>query len=131
VGSERCISDRPQPAARALHRRHETAVVDELSADRRDPASQEIRAALEEMHAWSPASPLLLLGVSLGGALVLKMAGEAADRAPQLKKLRKIEPADASRALARITDAQKIARTNVSPALVAEMVRMHLSSLAS
>jgi predicted alpha/beta-fold hydrolase len=42
--------------------------------------SDDIRAALEEMHTWSPASPLLLLGVSLGGALALKMAAEAADR---------------------------------------------------
>ncbi|HWG46610.1 MAG TPA: alpha/beta fold hydrolase [Gemmataceae bacterium] len=42
--------------------------------------SDDIRAALEEVHSWSPASPLLLLGISLGGALVLKMAGEAADR---------------------------------------------------
>src|SRR6202022_297996 len=42
--------------------------------------SDDIRAALEEIHSWSPASPLLLLGVSLGGALALKMAAEAAER---------------------------------------------------
>lgn len=42
--------------------------------------SDDIRAALEEIHTWSPTSPLLVLGVSLGGALALKMAAEAADR---------------------------------------------------
>lgn len=42
--------------------------------------SDDIRAALDEMRAWSPTSPLLLIGLSLGGALVLKMAAEAADR---------------------------------------------------
>ncbi len=42
--------------------------------------SDDVRAALEEIHSWSPTSPLLLLGVSLGGALALKMAAEAADR---------------------------------------------------
>lgn len=66
----------------------------------------------------------------------LSLAGKdvgllTADRAGQLKKLGKIDSADASRALARITHAQKVARTNVSPALVAEMVRMHLTALAN
>ena len=66
----------------------------------------------------------------------LSLAGQSAplltaDYAAQLKKLPPIDPDDASRALMRITDAQKIARTNVSPALVSEMVRMHLSSLAN
>ncbi len=41
--------------------------------------SDDLRAALGELHRWSPASPLWLLGVSLGGNLVLKLAGEAAD----------------------------------------------------
>ncbi len=40
--------------------------------------SDDIRAALEEIHSWSPASPLLLLGLSLGGALSLKMTAESA-----------------------------------------------------
>jgi predicted alpha/beta-fold hydrolase len=42
--------------------------------------SDDVRAALAAMHSWSPSSPLLLLGVSLGGNLVLKLAGEAAER---------------------------------------------------
>ena len=67
--------------------------------------------------------------------IAISLAGKdapilAADCAAQLKKLPKIDSANASRALMRITDAQKIARTNVSPALVCELVRMHLSSLA-
>jgi hypothetical protein len=45
------------------------------------------------MHSWSPSSPLLLLGLSLGGALVLKMAAEAADRpVPGLTRLAAISP---------------------------------------
>ncbi|HEY7157444.1 MAG TPA: alpha/beta fold hydrolase [Gemmataceae bacterium] len=55
--------------------------------------SDDVRAALEEMHSWSPSSPLLLLGLSLGGALVLKMAAEAADRpVPGLTRLAAISP---------------------------------------
>jgi predicted alpha/beta-fold hydrolase len=42
--------------------------------------SDDVRAVLEAIHSWSPTSPLLLVGLSLGGALALKMAGEAADR---------------------------------------------------
>jgi predicted alpha/beta-fold hydrolase len=50
--------------------------------------SDDIRAALEEMHRWSPDSPLLLAGVSLGGNLVLKLAGEAASHpVPQLSRV--------------------------------------------
>lgn len=41
--------------------------------------SDDLRAALTEVHRWSPSSPLLLLGVSLGGNIALKLAGEAAD----------------------------------------------------
>jgi predicted alpha/beta-fold hydrolase len=55
--------------------------------------SSDVRAALEELHTWSPSSPLLLLGLSLGGALVLRMAGESADRPPPgLKRLVAVSP---------------------------------------
>ncbi len=40
--------------------------------------SDDVRAILEVVHALSPLSPLLLLGVSLGGNMVLKLAGESA-----------------------------------------------------
>lgn len=43
-------------------------------------SSDDVRAVLELVHRWSPASPLALAGFSLGGNIVLKLAGEAADR---------------------------------------------------
>ena len=55
--------------------------------------SDDVRAALEAIHAWSPASPLLLVGLSLGGALALRMAGEAADQpVPGLARLAVVSP---------------------------------------
>ncbi len=55
--------------------------------------SSDIRAALEEIHTWSPPSPLLAVGLSLGGALVLRMAGESAHRPPPgLKRLVAVSP---------------------------------------
>lgn len=39
--------------------------------------SEDVRAMLAELHRWSPTSPLLLFGISLGGNLALKTAGEA------------------------------------------------------
>jgi predicted alpha/beta-fold hydrolase len=41
--------------------------------------SNDLRAAAAEVHRWSPGSPLALVGLSLGGNIVLKLAGEAAD----------------------------------------------------
>ncbi len=41
--------------------------------------SDDVRAVLEQVHHWCPTSPLLLLGISLGGAIVLRLAGEAGD----------------------------------------------------
>jgi predicted alpha/beta-fold hydrolase len=40
--------------------------------------SDDVRAAMKEINRWSPASPLVLVGLSLGGNIVLKLAGEAA-----------------------------------------------------
>lgn len=54
----------------------------------------------------------------------------AVDYAKQLKKLPKIAPASAVAILGKVTDAQRLARTNVSPALVGELVRMALTSTA-
>jgi predicted alpha/beta-fold hydrolase len=42
--------------------------------------SDDVRAAAAEVHSWVPRSPLVLAGVSLGGNIVLKLAGEAAER---------------------------------------------------
>jgi predicted alpha/beta-fold hydrolase len=41
--------------------------------------SDDLRVAVAEVHRWSPASPIFLIGQSLGGNVVLKLAGEAAD----------------------------------------------------
>jgi predicted alpha/beta-fold hydrolase len=40
--------------------------------------SDDLRTLLAAVHAWSPTSPILLVGISLGGNVVLKLAGEAA-----------------------------------------------------
>jgi predicted alpha/beta-fold hydrolase len=55
--------------------------------------SADIRAALEEIHTWSPSSPQMLIGLSLGGALSLRLAGEAAERpVPSLMRVAAISP---------------------------------------
>jgi predicted alpha/beta-fold hydrolase len=55
--------------------------------------SDDVRAALAEIHTWSPSSPLLVIGLSLGGALVLRLAGEAADRpVPGLTRVAALSP---------------------------------------
>jgi predicted alpha/beta-fold hydrolase len=55
--------------------------------------SEDIRASLSEMHTWSPASPLWLIGFSLGGNLALKLAGEAADEpVPGLSRVAAVAP---------------------------------------
>jgi predicted alpha/beta-fold hydrolase len=55
--------------------------------------SDDVRAALAEIHSWSPSSPLMVIGISLGGALALRLAGEAAERpVPALTRLGAISP---------------------------------------
>jgi predicted alpha/beta-fold hydrolase len=55
--------------------------------------SDDIRAALDEMHRWSPASPIVLIGVSLGGNLALKAAGEAVEHPlPYLERVAVMNP---------------------------------------
>ncbi len=55
--------------------------------------SDDVRAALAEVHRWSPASPLLLIGLSLGGNLALKLAGEAAEHpVPGLDRVASLGP---------------------------------------
>jgi predicted alpha/beta-fold hydrolase len=55
--------------------------------------SDDVRAVLEEVRAWSPTSPLLLIGFSLGGNLALKLAGEAAERpVPGLDRVAALNP---------------------------------------
>ncbi len=55
----------------------------------------------------------------------------AVDYQEELGELPRLEPADAIASLAKIDDAQRIARTNVSPNMVSELVRMALTAKAS
>jgi predicted alpha/beta-fold hydrolase len=56
-------------------------------------SSRDIRAAAEELGHWSPSSPIIVVGFSLGGNIVLKLAGEAADhRLPGLNRVVALAP---------------------------------------
>lgn len=55
--------------------------------------SDDVRAVLMEIERWCPGSPILLAGFSLGGNIVLKLAGEAADRpVPGLARIAAVNP---------------------------------------
>jgi len=55
--------------------------------------SDDRRAVIEEVHRWSPQSPILLAGISLGGNVSLKLAGEAAERpVPGLARVAALGP---------------------------------------
>lgn len=55
--------------------------------------SEDVRAALTTVHGWSPASPVSLVAVSLGGALVLKTAGESPEHPlPYLDRVAAMNP---------------------------------------
>jgi predicted alpha/beta-fold hydrolase len=55
--------------------------------------SGDIRAALALMHRLSPVSPLMLLGISLGGNLALRVAGEMAEHpVPGLARVAALSP---------------------------------------
>ena len=55
--------------------------------------SDDLRAAAELIHQDAPTSPLLLAGFSLGGNIVLKLAGEAAQQpVPNLKAVAALAP---------------------------------------
>jgi predicted alpha/beta-fold hydrolase len=55
--------------------------------------SDDVRAALIEIQRLSPASPMVLVGLSLGGNIVLKLAGEATLRpVPGLERVAAVSP---------------------------------------
>src|SRR5262249_26788436 len=55
--------------------------------------SDDVRAVLQTVHGWSPQSPLVLMGFSLGGNIVLKLAGEATERpVPGLARVAAVAP---------------------------------------
>jgi hypothetical protein len=56
-------------------------------------SSADVRAVLEIVARWSPDSPLWLMGFSLGGNIVLKLAGEAvANSLPNLARVVAVAP---------------------------------------
>ena len=89
-------------AARLLAHGLRTARLDQRGAGKGLPLarqsyhagrSDDMRAALEEMHRWSPTSPIVLIGVSLGGNLALKMAGETVEHpVPYLERVAAMNP---------------------------------------
>src|SRR6516164_8830687 len=55
--------------------------------------SADVRAAALEIGRWSPTSPLVLIGFSLGGNIALKLAGEAVDAPlPNLVRVATVSP---------------------------------------
>ena len=56
--------------------------------------SEDVRAVAAEMRRWDPQARIILAGFSLGGNIVLKLAGEAADRpVPGLEAVAALGPA--------------------------------------
>ena len=55
--------------------------------------SGDLRETLLELHHWSPSSPLWVAGFSLGGHLILRMAGEAdVEPVPNLQRIVAVSP---------------------------------------
>jgi uncharacterized protein len=55
--------------------------------------SDDLRAAAAAIQGWSPSSPLTLVGVSLGGNIALKLAGEANEHpVPTLERVAALAP---------------------------------------
>ena len=56
--------------------------------------SEDVRAVVAELRRWDPAARIVLVGFSLGGNIMLKLAGEAADRpVPGLEAVAALGPA--------------------------------------
>lgn len=56
-------------------------------------SSDDLRVAMASIHAWSPSSPLVLIGFSLGGNIVLKLAGEVGEHpVPGLERVVAVSP---------------------------------------
>jgi hypothetical protein len=68
------------------------------------------------------------LALRLGGAGVPLLAR---DQMARIAGLPQREPAAIARALGALGDAERIARTNVSPALVADLAKMALATTAA
>jgi uncharacterized protein len=88
--------------------------------------SDDIRAALLMMHGWCPKSPIHVIGVSLGGNLALKLAGEANDHpVPNLGRVVALAPPiDLGRCATMLTNpSNRIYEQNFMRTLVLEAQR--------
>jgi hypothetical protein len=86
-----------------------------------------VRATLEEGLDVVKTLTRDWLALRIGGADVPLLARDQMER---LGRLPVREPAAIARALGALNDAERIARTNVSPALVADLAKMALASVA-
>lgn len=91
--------------------------------------SDDVRAALEDLRAAWPRSPLSLAGFSLGGNIALKLAGELADEGPALlEQVIGVCPAIDLVACWRRLTTQPLYERHFVSALLAEMRRRHAAS---
>ena len=84
-----------------------------------------VRASLEEGLDIVKTLTRDWLALRVGGAGVPLLAGDQMER---IARLPVREPAAIARALGALSDAERIARTNVSPALVADLAKMALAT---
>ncbi|HKI36451.1 MAG TPA: alpha/beta fold hydrolase [Gemmataceae bacterium] len=73
-------------------------------------SSDDLRAAVAEVHRWSPSSPIFVVGQSLGGNVALKLAGEAAgDPVPGLAGVVAVgPPIDVARCAALLAEPRNV-----------------------
>jgi DNA polymerase III delta prime subunit len=94
-----------------------------LAGANADPAGWATRPTLEEGLEVIKTLTRDWLALRVGGAGVPLLAGDQAER---IGRLPQCDPVAIARALAALGDAERIARTNVSPALVADLAKMAL-----
>lgn len=94
-----------------------------LAGANADPGSWATRPTLEEGLDVVKTLTRDWLALRVGGPGVPLLAGDQAER---IGRLPPCEPVAIARALAALSDAERVARTNVSPALVADLAKMAL-----
>jgi hypothetical protein len=97
-----------------------------LEGDPADAAGWATRSTLEEGLEVVKTLTRDWLALRAGGADVPLLARDQAER---IARLPAREPAAIARALGALTDAERVARTNVSPALVADLAKMALATV--
>src|SRR5262249_25314466 len=89
--------------------------------------SDDVRAAAAEVHRWSPHSPLVLIGMSLGGNILLTRAGgAAAEPVPGLERVVAVSPPiDLVRCVEMIAQPRNRVYENYYVRRLIEQVRRH------